>query len=317
MSKMKYFIFSLVFLLSVCYSCSLKQTRPNKTLITDSDKSFYGKYKKPKLLQDLKLAQDEGLELEFGLHFFIKNKMPYSITPIDVIPFAGTGYNGAHFGFLTDFGHIDDLSHAPIVVVCPTYDPPVQLIAENLQEFLNVVATIKDATYLCDVYNSDEDFIQRLHEYDIEMSKNTYLDSLSPEEEKEIIDENIARRKEVIDTLRKNFGVNPKANLTEYLSQIRLERAKEYTIQDQYRLGLKVDCVNAEISVYQKNRKSLSEVSTFLKQANKCERIQFYRNATSSYILANNYHSDIRDLLIIYLEKDGFHREARILREEY
>ncbi len=33
----------------------------------------------------------------------------YSITPPDLIPFANTGGDGIHFGFLTDFGSVSTL----------------------------------------------------------------------------------------------------------------------------------------------------------------------------------------------------------------
>lgn len=72
----------------------------------------------------------------------IVQEFAYPITPIDVIPFANTGGNGIHFGFLTDFGQITDLNEAPIVCVSSTNDPPIRLVAPTICEFINMACSV-------------------------------------------------------------------------------------------------------------------------------------------------------------------------------
>ena len=78
-----------------------------------------------------------GEEFEFWIDF--QDDSRYSICSIDAIPFASTGNNGIHFAFLTDFGRNKNLNQAQIICVAPTYDPPVNIIAENLYEFLSLL----------------------------------------------------------------------------------------------------------------------------------------------------------------------------------
>lgn len=96
---------------------------------------FFGDYKKPELLIKLEDFQSKGTTWEH-LGFYIDFDHHYSITPLDVIPFAGTGGNGIHFGFLTDFGNAKDLENAPIVLISPSNDPPLKLVANNIKDFL-------------------------------------------------------------------------------------------------------------------------------------------------------------------------------------
>jgi hypothetical protein len=61
-----------------------------------------------------------------------KSNFRYFITPPDLITFISTGGDGIHFGFLTDFGQVEDLEEAYIVCVSPTNDPPLKIVARNL-----------------------------------------------------------------------------------------------------------------------------------------------------------------------------------------
>ena len=91
-------------------------------MVTDE----YGSLAIPdEILKLIRLEEDlqkEGKTLDTIGFVPIVTEFAYSITPIDVIPFAHTGGDGVHFGFLTDFGRVKNLNDAPIVCVSPTND---------------------------------------------------------------------------------------------------------------------------------------------------------------------------------------------------
>jgi hypothetical protein len=59
---------------------------------------------------------------------------------LDVISFARPGMDGIHYGFLTDFGSIDDLENASIVRVSPMdFDDPVKIVARNIHDSLRIL----------------------------------------------------------------------------------------------------------------------------------------------------------------------------------
>ena len=103
-----------------------------------------GKYKIPTIIQKIKnYISTNNLYDFFG--FRLTFDFRYNITPLDIVHFAYTGGNGIHFGFLTDFGLVNSLDDAPIVIIAPTYDPPIRLVAKNLLDFLTYFPTIYDA----------------------------------------------------------------------------------------------------------------------------------------------------------------------------
>lgn len=106
----------------------------------NSIRKIYGSYEIPdeiyKLYELEKELNDIDLSLDMiGFRPSIHDDS-YSITPPDLIPFANTGGDGIHFGFLTDFGSVPALTEAPIVCVSPTNDPPIRYMANNIKEFL-------------------------------------------------------------------------------------------------------------------------------------------------------------------------------------
>lgn len=112
----------------------------------------YGKYDVletiNRLFQLQKELDAEGLTLGLiGLRI-TDDTFSYYITPPDLIPFASTGGDGIHFGFLTDFGAVKDLENAPIVCVTPTNDPRIRYLSRDIREFLRMVITLPDAENL-------------------------------------------------------------------------------------------------------------------------------------------------------------------------
>ncbi|MDF2964193.1 MAG: hypothetical protein K0S39_5928 [Paenibacillus sp.] len=115
-------------------------------MIDSTLKEAYGSYVIPEVIKGL-IRLEEGL-VKDGLTLAIigvrpvLDYSPYSITPLDLIPFADTGGDGIHFGFLTEFGQIKSLEEAPVVCVSPTNDPPIRLIARNIREFLDLASSV-------------------------------------------------------------------------------------------------------------------------------------------------------------------------------
>jgi len=299
-------------------SCLIKKDFPNYTKQDSLNDKFFGNYQKPELLNRLEFLEDEGLRLEFDLHYFIDYDRHYSVTPIDVIPFAGTGSNGIHFGFLTDFGFIQNLNEAPIVVVCPSCDPTVRLVAKNLTDFVGITMTIGDATYLTDGFETDQEFRKTLVEYELWAAKNVYTSDTTDEQiEKEILQENISNRIQTVNILKDQLGIQPVENVCDYLRNIKKKRDRKIYAKDCHGLGIRANCPKSDFYEIAQKRMSVSEIDSLIKVSNRCQRIQIYRNATCTYILGKNYDVDVIDCLVKHLEDDGFLRESRILESEY
>lgn len=120
------------------------------------------KYQIPKTLEKLKeinkqVSSDLEVELDDILNIYIDydlsnqdSEFAYSGQPLDVIPFALTAFGGEHFGFMTDFGSIEELEDAPIVFVqaLPSEEYHITLIANNIIDFLRLFLTYRDLTNL-------------------------------------------------------------------------------------------------------------------------------------------------------------------------
>ncbi len=83
----------------------------------------------------------------------------YLNTPLDVISFATPGSDGIHYGFLTDFGQVEDLEKAYIVRVSPMdFDEPVKIIARNIDDFMRILCFSPIVLDLVDISTSESDF---------------------------------------------------------------------------------------------------------------------------------------------------------------
>lgn len=59
----------------------------------------------------------------------------YECTPKNCLTFASTGGDGVHFSILEGY----ELDHSPVIITVPmNFDSPNMVIAENIQEFLNL-----------------------------------------------------------------------------------------------------------------------------------------------------------------------------------
>lgn len=228
--------------------------------------------------------------------FYIAYDHFYSPTPIDVIPFAGTGGDGIHFGFLTDFGTHKDLNKAPIVCVAPSDDPPVKLVAKNLKDFLSLIIIIKESGFLSEDYKNDKELKERIKEWGEDVD--------------------VRNRKQLIKILKENFEIKPILKLCQYTKDLRKERQADITIHTEDGIGIIFGERKLSINGFDYKSKDIKKIKSYLKRASLPERIKFYRDATYCYVLSEGYEADIQKTLVETLRKDGFAREAKILAEK-
>lgn len=278
--------YALLVILSIFFQCTNKQSKVVN-------------HQMPEIINELIKLQDEkiydGEEFEFWIDFHDKSR--YSICPIDAIPFASTGNNGIHFAFLTDFGRNANLNEAPIICVAPSYDPPINLVANNLKEFLGIITTVENSTLLADRYENQTDF---------ENQKNEWFEGFLSEPK-------IAEpRRKLASLLKSKFKLEEFNELISYRNQIREERKDfvDFSSMD----GLGVFKVNDEEIFEFKYSKKPEDVIKFLSNSNRNSRLLFYRNSYFAYILSKDYDEIIRTLTIQFLEKDGYFDEAKRLK---
>ncbi len=257
---------------------------------------YFGNYEIPATLEKLRLLEEYHIASWASFGFGISYDHHYSVTPLDVIPFLGTGSNGIHFGFLTDFDPDIDLNEAYIVCVAPTYDPPVNIVARNIDEFLSLINSTYESTVLADKYIDENDF-QEAVDY---ARDSIFLDL-----------DGYNHREKNRRLLEKEFGAVPIENAYQVIKDTRKLRASQITTETTDGIGMRL---KSKESIEEFNySKDLDEVAEFLGNTNLNSRLKFYRNATFHYILSDGYDDEIKYLMMIHLKNDGFIREAKIL----
>jgi hypothetical protein len=116
--------------------------------------------------------QKEGYSLDRELNLIIQSDyFAYNVTPYDVVPFASTGCDGIHFGFLTDYSSIENLEQAFVVCISPmNFGNHVKIVAGNLKEFLNLIITMKSAVAIENFLNFEveKDYIRLIKSLEID-----------------------------------------------------------------------------------------------------------------------------------------------------
>lgn len=208
--------------------------------------SHYGSYEVPATLRRLfeleRELQQEDTSLEKALAFMLlEEDMRYINTPLDVIPFANTGMDGIHYGFLTDFGQVSNLEHAWIVTVSPmNFDAPVWPIASNLHEFLRAVYT--DPSALFNLFENGEDY----REYALTQ------DSREFDEEEQEIRQRLAER----------FGITLIADMGTYLDEKRAQRSLEADLSTEDQVGVVSEAQAAKNEVYARQQSLSSDTDS-------------------------------------------------------
>ncbi len=269
---------------------------------------IYGNYKKPQTLVKLEeVSINYPIDL-YDLWCGLYTNKPYIPAPLDIIPFSHTGGDGCYFGFLTDFGYYDDLEEAPIVFICPAdFDESYphhanKLFANNIREFLSVIITLK--------YTPEFLRFKSIYEIDIDGDKEMAEKSVPPElfehwETPQLL--------QAISILKEQFGIEEIKQLEEYFILIDMERKSQHYLDTKDGIGIKSHLKNEIRSVDFSDRSTLAET---LAKVSKVERLKFYRNAPYIYPHFNNNFLEIMEVMTVFLEQDGFHREANILKLE-
>lgn len=256
-------------------------------------KEFYGSYSITKgvyqLLQLEKDLQYEGLSLAaIGLIPVVESDF-YSITPPDLIPFARTGGDGIHFGFLTDFNNVSDLKDAPIVCVSPTNDPPIRYLASNFKEFLNLAVSVP--------------YVEMLEQFWSMENENQMTDFV-----REVtidIPKDLERNRILIfNRLQQSFEAD-QVDVLKYLHQVKLERAEKVAISTLDGLGI-VGQNNGRSYSFAGDRscneEEIERMRYFLNEANTEEKLAFVRDANYWYILTSGYHYAVWNLIVELLQ---------------
>lgn len=238
-------------------------------------------------LQEIRLFDTE----KFEFYIDYRNEMRYHCCPIDAIPFARTGHNGIHLAFLTDFKIEFKLHELPIICIAPSYDPCVNYVAENINDFISLLMTVQYSTMLAEEYTTNEQYIRIRNEY-TESYRNEF-DNTDMSEQASFI--------------RNKFGLSIVEDVFKYLEEIKLKRMKKFpTYSSKYsRLG--VCPFNNELISGFKLEPNLVNISDFLNSNNRSSRLQFYRDCAAGGIsISGDKRVDIRKTIQQYLLNDGY-----------
>lgn len=263
----------------------------------------YGEYGVPneveKLIELENTLRKKGLTLDTIGLVPIQDSFSYSITPPDVIPFAHTGGDGVHFGFLTDFGSITDLNEAPIVCVTPTNDPPIRLTARNINEFLLIASSVPHVGLLDDCWPWENS----------ESTKLILSDYLS--------DSWQLKRDKLLDLLQEVFSTK-KVDVSEYVQTVLREREESIVLKTYDGLGILGTAADLHRRYSfdperRQDKEQIERMKVFLKDATYEEKLGFIRDAMFWYVLSYDYDSEVLNLVIDLMESLNLKDEARRL----
>ena len=257
----------------------------------------YGAYEMPPEIKDLFNLEDAlGKKLSLDMISFrpIHDDYQYAITPFDVIPFADTGGNGIHFGFLTEFGQVANLQEAQIVCVSPTNDPPIRLMARNIKEFFSLATSIPSVPYV----ELLESFCLYDHHQIIEVLK---------EYESDIGRRGLAKRKKVLDRVKETFQTK-EMDIVAYFREVREERNAKKVMETLDGLGIigeKEEGVNYRSFSFQHplTEEHVKEMQQFLAEANRIEILAFLRDVNYSYVVTPGFDEPVLQIVNEQLTK--------------
>lgn len=273
--------------------------------------TIYGAYEIPKEIWKLYALEEELFTMDASLCIIglrpSTDDDSYSITPPDCIPFASTGGDGIHFGFLTDFGTVPSLNEAPIICVSPTNDPPIRYIADNLKDFFHLVTNLPYAEMLEWIaLNPDESSIQG-------KMKEFWEDGSSEWKEKH----------EKVHQLFKNTFSDQPVNVSEYVKEAQKKRLQSIVIPTKDRLGIKEYGNPAQSVNYQfdfapeLDDHEIHRMKKQLEESSKIEKLAFIRDAFYSYVCTRDYEEKLFNLLMelmksLHLQDEAMRLSMRI-----
>ena len=249
---------------------------------------------------------NKGLSLSQIGFLPIDQPETYSITPPDLIPFASTGGGGIHFGFLTEFHSVSNLTEAPIVCVTPTNDPPIRYMARNIREFLDLAFSVPYVEMLETIWTYDNE--NQVHDFVEEFEKD------SPSE--------WHKNREHIQTRCRGVFGTKKVNVINYFQEVKKERANSICMDTLDGLGVIGEHPFIQTGQHfqlPENRNyeevDVDRMRSFLIKANKTEKLAFVRDANYWYIVSSGYDESIWELIIEVLISLKLEDEAERVSE--
>jgi len=228
----------------------------------------------------------------------IVHEFAYSITPIDVIPFASTGGNGIHFGFLTDFGQITNLNESPIVCVSPTNDPPIRLVAPTLRDFLNMASAVPHVELIetCWPWSDKEMAAGILEEYrsdDYQKKRDKFFARLQETFHTDQVD--VAEYVQHVLHERNNKVMLPTYDGLGIVSKSGIQSSNRYAFDPERR----------------QDEKEITKMQNFLSDATPEEKLGFIRDASYWYILSSDYDDQVMKVVGEVLEELQLENEIK------
>ncbi|MCM3357972.1 SMI1/KNR4 family protein [Psychrobacillus sp. MER TA 171] len=252
-------------------------------------KEAYGNYLIPKeILQLIQLEENlnkEDLSLSMIGCIPATELSPYSITPPDLIPFAETGGDGIHFGFLTDFHKVGDVMEAAIVCISPTNAPPVRYLANNFYEFISLVCSVPHVELLeqlATISNKEQEKAI-LEEYMSELPSSWKI-----------------KQEKVFSALKGIYPEGKKVDIIATISAAKEKRMEKIVIETFDGLGVvgetggkRYEFLESRIS----DSKELLRMHQFLQEATLEEKQAFIRDIQYWYIVDPDYNYEIWSLV--------------------
>lgn len=271
----------------------------------------FGKYTVPPTLQKLIDLQKEIGDTEhfyFGLNFYLSlEDFRYFNTPVDVVVFGNIGVDGVHYGFLTDFGSVNDLEVATVVCVCPMdFDRPTRIVANNLREFLRVNLTDSELFY--NTFKNEENYLDARKQWVEENANSPY----QPTEDDKLI------RKKLQGWLIENISMPEINNPYHYVQDVELDRIKNITIPTQDGLGVRTPLLKEEkhiaFLVEKYTDPDLDSLREYLHSAPTASKHALFRDIQLNYILQEQI--ELRNAVIEEMCNLGLADEVKRLSEE-
>lgn len=263
-------------------------------------------YKMLKLYNQLKTLdkklQKEGYSLfdQFGL-LLSEDVTHYQVTPIDVIPFGSIGVDGIHYGILTDFGRIQDIEEAFIVLIVPMdFGDQHKIVAKNFREFLNLAWTMGNAIDLANVklVKTEKDYARMLADFE--------------ESNKEMDDDYRRETSHVLKRIREEFQVQPIENIYNYI-EIEVKEAREKQIVLSTLDGLGVvggEGAHSKFEISEDEAIDLEQLKAFLATSSRESKLAFIRD-----VQFTNHHLDDREMIQVIrneLKNQGLIYELKV-----
>ncbi|WP_127492320.1 hypothetical protein [Paenibacillus glycanilyticus] len=283
----------------------IDEDEPEELSPEESAKINYGKYAVPQILNDLNefglRLEQEGNSLLDDIGFYISNDhSPYNSTPYDVIVFGHTGGNGEHYGFLTEFGAVENLEDAAIVRVSPMGgDEAVEYIANNIREFLRINAI--DSTLVYSEFDNQETYERYVLEEEAELAESN-PEWLPTDEDK-------ARKRKVMASMIDALKLPEVENPYTYLKSVRQERRQRVLIPTHDGLGiihtLPQDEGKLHKSLHADEDLGLEELEDYLEQATVSGILALIRDFNA----IGFFDDEVKEAVVSQMEKLGLQDE--------